>query len=842
MDNAEPLNGRSIQLNLIDSNMMQQSFSNNRTLVSTGNCVPLPEVQFVTTNQSSGATVVVTTAAATTVAPPTTTSATFQSYHAPHYQHQHQVNNQQQQLYHHQAIPNSATQNYVNYYQSSVSPTLAQQQHNSHQFHLQPNSGNQASGYSQENAHPISLPMVSLVQNGPNVEHQLVAQPTSSSSSNNAAFRYERTHWHSNQGSNHANQHATTTAYWSNHLNSTDSLLNHTLDAQHYTSLYSSPTSSAQHSSVNSWNPYSTPTNNPQQQHQVGALNSSTQYAISQNYQQPPSTATAARLVGGSTCNTNQPASCMLDVDNGLAMHAASNNLNSSAVTANNPSSANFEHLSKRTALSGQQESSLSNSSQVGSVNFSYLNETSTTSVRVKHSTTLISRTNSSNQSGAKSNTKSLSSSSNASNNKQVGSQSRPTGAQQASGGSATSTSATSLAPCELEDFAERFKQRRIKLGVTQADVGKALATLQLPGVGSLSQSTICRFESLTLSHNNMIALRPILQAWLETAESQSRQSRNAFNHHQAPTQPQQQHQQSTPSTTCSIVSPTTPATSLPPACDGEVSDKHFSSNQVMLNRHNQHSNSVMQARVTDLNNQMTNHLQQQPTAKIEEEVFVINKETTLDFQNEQAKQCLSPIQANVEDEKRSDDEEQSQSMFEECIYLSDEQEDSMDDDATAVSATIETNFNDPINSNGNNNQAKKRKRFDSMSESSDKSLSTRRTSIATRERRLLEAHFAELSRPTSEQLQSIAMKLDMDKNTVRVWFCNQRQKQKRLKYSTIQNQKQTLQTSNNETPVQTHLSSLQLMASQANDLEQFETEEEESLPTRSTLCQRNAT
>ena len=37
------------------------------------------------------------------------------------------------------------------------------------------------------------------------------------------------------------------------------------------------------------------------------------------------------------------------------------------------------------------------------------------------------------------------------------------------------------------------FKQRRIKLGVTQADVGKALANLKLPGVGALSQSTICR-------------------------------------------------------------------------------------------------------------------------------------------------------------------------------------------------------------------------------------------------------------------------------------------------------------------------------------------------------------
>ncbi|XP_051487177.1 POU domain, class 4, transcription factor 3 [Apus apus] len=77
--------------------------------------------------------------------------------------------------------------------------------------------------------------------------------------------------------------------------------------------------------------------------------------------------------------------------------------------------------------------------------------------------------------------------------------------------------------PRELEAFAERFKQRRVRLGVTQADVGAALAALKLPGVGSLSQSTICRFESLTLSHNNMSALRPVLQAWLEGAEAAQR-------------------------------------------------------------------------------------------------------------------------------------------------------------------------------------------------------------------------------------------------------------------------------------------------------------------------------
>ncbi|KAK6053015.1 Pou domain - to homeobox domain protein [Cooperia oncophora] len=51
--------------------------------------------------------------------------------------------------------------------------------------------------------------------------------------------------------------------------------------------------------------------------------------------------------------------------------------------------------------------------------------------------------------------------------------------------------------PDDLEAFAKQFKQRRIKLGYTQADVGLALGTLY----GNVfSQTTICRFEALQLS------------------------------------------------------------------------------------------------------------------------------------------------------------------------------------------------------------------------------------------------------------------------------------------------------------------------------------------------------
>uniref|UniRef100_A0A3B4EHH9 POU domain protein n=1 Tax=Pygocentrus nattereri TaxID=42514 RepID=A0A3B4EHH9_PYGNA len=68
----------------------------------------------------------------------------------------------------------------------------------------------------------------------------------------------------------------------------------------------------------------------------------------------------------------------------------------------------------------------------------------------------------------------------------------------------------------DLEQFARQFKQRRIKLGFTQADVGLALGTLY----GNVfSQTTICRFEALQLSFKNMCKLKPLLGKWLEEAD-----------------------------------------------------------------------------------------------------------------------------------------------------------------------------------------------------------------------------------------------------------------------------------------------------------------------------------
>ncbi|MBV97304.1 POU domain, class 2, transcription factor 2, partial [Eschrichtius robustus] len=69
----------------------------------------------------------------------------------------------------------------------------------------------------------------------------------------------------------------------------------------------------------------------------------------------------------------------------------------------------------------------------------------------------------------------------------------------------------------ELEKFAKTFKQRRIKLGFTQGDVGLAMGKLY---GNDFSQTTISRFEALNLSFKNMCKLKPLLNKWLEEADS----------------------------------------------------------------------------------------------------------------------------------------------------------------------------------------------------------------------------------------------------------------------------------------------------------------------------------
>merc|ERR1719273_2625517 len=77
----------------------------------------------------------------------------------------------------------------------------------------------------------------------------------------------------------------------------------------------------------------------------------------------------------------------------------------------------------------------------------------------------------------------------------------------------------------ELEQFAKMFKQKRIKLGYTQGDVGLAMGKMY---GNDFSQTTISRFEALNLSFKNMCKLKPLLAKWLEDADASHNNSQSA--------------------------------------------------------------------------------------------------------------------------------------------------------------------------------------------------------------------------------------------------------------------------------------------------------------------------
>lgn len=56
-----------------------------------------------------------------------------------------------------------------------------------------------------------------------------------------------------------------------------------------------------------------------------------------------------------------------------------------------------------------------------------------------------------------------------------------------------------------------------------------------------------------------------------------------------------------------------------------------------------------------------------------------------------------------------------------------------------------------------------------------------KRTSIETSIRGALENSFMMNQKPTSEEISQLADRLCMEKEVVRVWFCNRRQKEKRI-------------------------------------------------------------
>uniref|UniRef100_A0A3B4GSI8 POU domain protein n=1 Tax=Pundamilia nyererei TaxID=303518 RepID=A0A3B4GSI8_9CICH len=76
-----------------------------------------------------------------------------------------------------------------------------------------------------------------------------------------------------------------------------------------------------------------------------------------------------------------------------------------------------------------------------------------------------------------------------------------------------------------------------------------------------------------------------------------------------------------------------------------------------------------------------------------------------------------------------------------------------------------------------------------------------KRTSIETNVRIILERNFSTNQKPTSEEILLMAEQLNMEKEVIRVWFCNRRQKEKRINPSSSTTPPLPSQTS----PVMTH-------------------------------------
>ena len=73
-----------------------------------------------------------------------------------------------------------------------------------------------------------------------------------------------------------------------------------------------------------------------------------------------------------------------------------------------------------------------------------------------------------------------------------------------------------------LKEFVSKFKRHRQKLSKTQGDVGIDLGKY----FGHhFSQTTISRFEALSLSLSNMLKLKPFLEEWLMSSNSDTSNS-----------------------------------------------------------------------------------------------------------------------------------------------------------------------------------------------------------------------------------------------------------------------------------------------------------------------------
>ncbi|VDL89894.1 unnamed protein product [Schistocephalus solidus] len=68
----------------------------------------------------------------------------------------------------------------------------------------------------------------------------------------------------------------------------------------------------------------------------------------------------------------------------------------------------------------------------------------------------------------------------------------------------------------EIRRFARAFKMKRLSLGLTQTQIGRALTAADGP---AYSQSAICRFEKLDITPKSAQRIKPVLERWLAELE-----------------------------------------------------------------------------------------------------------------------------------------------------------------------------------------------------------------------------------------------------------------------------------------------------------------------------------
>lgn len=100
-----------------------------------------------------------------------------------------------------------------------------------------------------------------------------------------------------------------------------------------------------------------------------------------------------------------------------------------------------------------------------------------------------------------------------------------------------------------------------------------------------------------------------------------------------------------------------------------------------------------------------------------------------------------------------------------------------------------------------------------------------KRTSIETNIRVALEKSFQQNPKPSSEEITAVADSLNMEKEVVRVWFCNRRQKQKRINPPSNYNHQLS-------SPLSPPITPVQVVASPTNQLTAPSSQATMTLPT----------